>query len=101
MVEKELDSYVKQYNGFTEKNPMKYVQYEYGKKSYRVEYNNNVTRTKCIDDACEKALNIIVLEFPNGIQKFHTDKYQFFAYKNRKFIAYCCNGMCILIYDMY
>lgn len=90
-IEKVLDSKVKKYNGFSEKNPMTYVRYENGRKMYRIEHKNNVKRIKNIDNACEKALEIVLSEFPNAIGKFHPNAKSTFIYKNQNFIAYIVN----------
>lgn len=90
-IEKELDSKVKKYIGFSEKNPMTYVRYENGRKMYRIEHKNNVKRIKNIENACEKALEIVLSEFPNAIGKFHPNAKSTFTYKNLNFIAYIVN----------
>lgn len=90
-IEKDLDSKVKKYNSFTEKNPMEMVTYDKTNKTYRLICDGKTIRNKKLDVICENALEKLKAKFPNGIRKICFNLKSHFEYKNHNFVAYVNN----------
>ena len=58
-VEKELDSHVKKYCGFSEKKPMDYVGYDISKNLYISRYDGKRMTGKNVSTVCNKLINIL------------------------------------------
>lgn len=91
-IEKGLDSKVKKYNGFTEKNPMEMVTYDETRKSYRIVHNGKYSRQKFIEGAYDKSLEIIGQKFnTENIKLCPINMKSIFKYKDEHFIVYMNN----------
>jgi len=66
-VEKELDTHVKKYCGFSEKKPMDYVSYDKSKNLYISRYNGKRMTGKISNDVRNKLIVLIRDKNYNGI----------------------------------
>lgn len=88
-VEKELDSHVKKYCGFSEKKPMDYVGYNITKESYVCQYPKKNKCLKNKDKICNFALENIRHNFRTGISEIMSYKKACLPYKSKNILIFC------------
>lgn len=97
-VEKELDSYVKKYCGFSEKKPMDYVGYNIAKESYVCQYPKKNKCLKNKDKICNFALENIRHNFRTSISEIMSCKKACLPYRNKNLMIFTTQN--VLLFDI-
>jgi Asp-tRNA(Asn)/Glu-tRNA(Gln) amidotransferase C subunit len=97
-VEKELDSHVKKYCGFSEKKPMDYVSFHIGKNSYECNCKGVRKYLKNKEKLCEFTLNILRRNFRTEISEIPPKNKTCLEYENTHLIIFALQN--ILLFDI-
>ena len=88
MIEENLDKNINIYNGFSEKNPMKYVSYDNDRKRYVCEINRKKTRYVKLENARKKVYETLWSEKKDVIDILRPQHKISFRYQNKDILMY-------------
>jgi hypothetical protein len=90
-LEKDIDSKIKKYSGFSENNPMDYVSFHTGKRSYECNCSGIRKYLKNKEKICDFTIDILRRNFANEITEIPPTQKACISYKNKTLIAFA-NG---------
>ena len=98
-IEKELDSHVKKYCGFSDKKPMDYVGYDNAQQKFVMRYDHKTRTGKDIEVVCKKTIEILKGKFDNGITEIVFFNKVIITYKNKNLLMYTTQKE--ILFDIY